>query len=229
MNEEEFPLVSAIMLAGRVPPKDIQVAIDCFKAQTYPNKELIIVNNCATQFEATNLNIYAQRNVFILDTPVLLRAGMARNYGINAANGRIIVQFDPDFYHTPKRIETQLTALANNEAGMCLLTECMSFSLVSGAVRRYTNARNAIMNSMIFIRPQGIDYPDQEKGEELALADQFNKAGVKIISLAEPTLMMKIFTTFGQRCYNYRIPEDFNDEESEAVYSAVTAYRSLEQ
>jgi glycosyltransferase involved in cell wall biosynthesis len=229
MDEEDFPLVSAIMLAGKVSVKDIQITIDCFKSQTYPNKELIIVNNCPTQYQAADLNIYAQRNVFVLDTPVLLRAGMARNFGINAANGRIIVQFDPDFYHMPKRIETQLTTLANHEAGMCVLTETLSYSFVSAAARRHSNSLNAILNTMIFIRPKGIDYADQEKQEEKSLADQFNKAGAKIVSLAEPSLMVKLFTTNIQRRFDPKNLADLNYTEMESIQATVDAYKSLEQ
>lgn len=229
MSEEEYPLVSAIMLAGRVPSKDILVTIDCFKAQTYPNKELIIVNNCTSQFDATDLNIYAQKNVFVMDTPVLLTAGMARNYGLTAANGRIIAQFDPDYYHAPKRIEAQLSAIAQHEVNVCLLTETLSYSLVSGKARHNRNTRNAIFNSMVYIRPKGIDYPDQEKAEERTLLEKFAKAGAKVISLAEPSLMVKIYTTAGARKFDRTFSNEFDIHESAILGSTVDAYEALEQ
>ena len=82
-ESEEYPLISAIMLAGRVQLEDILTCIECFKAQTYPYKELIIVNNTKTQYEAATLELQAEKDVFIVDTPTELSAGMARSKSEN--------------------------------------------------------------------------------------------------------------------------------------------------
>ncbi len=193
---EEFPLVSAIMLAGRVQIPDVLAAIDCFKAQTYPYKELIIVNNARSQYDASALNIRAERDIFMVDTPQELFAGMARNYGISCANGKILAQFDADYWHAPNRLEAQVATLAQNEAHVAVLDSTLCYSFVSGRASYWTNDRKAILGTMVFVRPTGLDYPNADKQEELGLLDKFQQAELSVISMNVPELACKLrFTT----------------------------------
>jgi glycosyltransferase involved in cell wall biosynthesis len=189
---EDYPLVSAIMLAGRHPIKDVLAAIACFRAQTYPYKELIIVNNAANQFDASALNIKAERGIFIVDTPYPFFAGMARNYGIAAANGKILAQFDADYWHAPGRLEAQIATLAEHEGHVAVLASTLSYSYVSGRASYNTNDRGAILGTMVFVRPQNIDYPNIDKQEEHGILDKFQKANLDVISLPAPTLACKL-------------------------------------
>lgn len=153
MSEEEYPLVSAIMLAGKSSIADILCAITCFQEQTYPYKELIIVNNAKTQFEASSLVINANKNVFVIDTPTELTAGMARNYGIKSANGRILAQFDSDYWYAPERLSTQISAMAEHTAHVCMLSETLSYSYLSGRATIAKNNKSVALNTMVYIRP----------------------------------------------------------------------------
>lgn len=196
---DEYPLVSAIMLAGRVSIPDILLAIKCFRSQTYPYRELIIVNNARTQFEASELNIQAERDIFLVDTPTELSAGMARNYGIRASNGQILAQFDADYYHDPQRLSTQISALAENNSHVCVLSETLKYSYVSGRASLHTNAKHAVLGTMVFLRPANIDYPNFVKHEEFGILDKMIKADMNPISLSQPELVCKFDLTIGER------------------------------
>lgn len=203
MNDTpEYPLVSAIMLAGRNSTLDVLAAIKCFQTQTYPYRELIIVNNAKNQFEASKLNIQAERDIFLIDTPSELSAGMARNYGIRAANGQILAQFDADYYHDPKRLEAQIATLAENESHVCVLSETFGYSFVSGRAFLHTNEKTAIMGTMVFLRPTNIDYPNHLKNEEFGILDRMVKAEMKPISMSQPELACKFYLTKGKRTHN---------------------------
>lgn len=202
MEEQiDYPLVSCIMLAGRCPIDDVLVAIKCFQAQTYPYKELIIINNAKTQFEASNLNIGAQKDVFIVDTPAGLTAGMARNYGIAAANGQILAQFDADYYHSPIRLEAQIATLAKNEAHVSIFAETLQYSFISGRASYYQNDHKAILGTMVLVRPQNIDYPNVDKNEEKGFLDKLIKAGLKTISIDKTDIVCKLCLTKYERIY----------------------------
>ncbi len=194
----EWPLVSAIMLAGKMPLAAIKNAVTCFRAQTYPYKELIIVNNAPTQFEASALNLRAERDVMVVDTATHYSAGMARNYGISTANGRILAQFDADYWHAPDRLESQVATLAQNGANVVVLTQTFRYSFISGRASLLTNTRNAILGTMLFVRPQGLDYPNANKQEELGLLEKFQQAQGKVISMPTPHLMCKLCGTPGK-------------------------------
>ena len=198
---EEYPLISAIMLVGRTSIPDVLAAIECFKTQTYPYKELIILNNAKDQFTASGLNIKAEKDIFLIDTPTKLNAGQARNYGIRAANGRILAQFDADYWHAPKRLESQVATLAENEAHVCVLSETLLYSYVSGRASMNTNEKAAILGTMVFIRPTNIDYPPSAKHEEFGILDRMVKGGMKPVAMSKPELCCKLLVTTGDRTH----------------------------
>lgn len=195
----DYPLVSAIMLVGRAPIPDVVAAIECFQKQTYPYRELIIVNNAKTQFIASELNIKAQHDVFLIDTPILLSAGMARNYGIRAANGQILAQFDADYYHDPQRLSAQIATMAEQEAHICMLASTLAYSFISGRAALDTNKKSIIPNTMVFMRPAKIDYPNVQKYEEFGILDRMIRAGLKPITMDKPDLVCKLRLTNGER------------------------------
>lgn len=187
------------MLVGKTPISSIISAINCFKKQTYSYKELIIINNSKTHFEAVSLNIKAERDVFMVDTPFLCSAGMARNYGISASNGRILAQFDADCWHAPNRLETQIATLAENQAHIAILDRTLSYSFLSGRASYNTNDKKAILNTMVFVRPAQIDYPNTEKQEELGLLTKMQAHQMKTISIPLPELVCKLYVGTGEK------------------------------
>lgn len=189
---EEYPLVSAIMLVCQKDHRNVLRAIECFERQNYPYKELLLVNNCDTQLEASELNLDARPNVYVLDTPLKLTAGMARNYGLSACNGQIIAQFDCDCYHAPDRLLKQAIALFENNASICVLTKCLKYSYISGYATYWSNDQNAILNSMMFVRPKNIDYENIDKQEEKSLMQRMLSNNLNAISLPMPELIIKL-------------------------------------
>lgn len=212
---DDYPLISAMMLVGRVKPTDVMACIRCYKAQTYPNKELIIINNAKNQFAASELNIEAEPDIALIDTPVELSAGMARNYGISAANGQILAQFDPDFWYAPERLETQVSAMAREGAHICAFASCLSYSFVSGIARLWTNNAGAILNTMIFARPAQIDYPDFDHGEEREILRKMSAAGMRSISINRPELCCRLHLCADEVLEP--IVTDLSDQQSEVV------------
>jgi len=191
-DQPEYPLVSAICLTGMHDAATVASCIHAFQAQTYPYKELIIINNAASQLEAANLNIEAQENVYLADTPTKLPAGIARNYGISAANGSIIAQFDANYWHHPKRLETQIGTIAANNSHACLLTRCTKASYNTGKINYLENDKSLIAQSLVTIKPNGVDYPPHDQGEELGFLYKMNRAYMKILTIEAPHLMCQV-------------------------------------
>jgi glycosyltransferase involved in cell wall biosynthesis len=196
----EHPLVSAIAIVNEVTHPYVNLLIRSFQKQTYPYKELILVNNTQTQFAASKLEIEATPNVILYDTPAYVSAGMARNYGISIASGRIIAQFDADTYHFPDRLQFQVAALAKSECHISFLSKILTYSLVSGRVSLHTNNRGVILNSMVCIRPQNIDYPNTIKHEEFGILEKLSAAQYKTIVLQQEHLACKLWLTTENPC-----------------------------
>tara|TARA_R110000751_G_scaffold112718_3_gene211708 strand:- start:465 stop:1190 length:726 start_codon:yes stop_codon:yes gene_type:complete len=191
---EDYPLVTCITLAGNHSLKEIQSTIKQFKSQSYPYKELIIVNNCDSQSDASNLTLEAQSDVYVIDTPTKMSAGMARNYGILSANGQILAQFDASYWHAPERIHSQINSLTAG-SHISLLADVLQFSCYSNTARLYKNNRNAILNTMVFIRPKDVDYDNVDNNEESTIMQKMTNNGFKPIAIEAPELCCKMVPT----------------------------------
>ena len=93
---EFLPLVSCIMPTyGR--PKYVDESVEMFLRQDYPNKELIIVNDCAGQrFTGDYPSVFIANLNSRFDS-----LGDKRNYCIGIANGSVVAICDDDDIYLP--------------------------------------------------------------------------------------------------------------------------------
>lgn len=136
------PRVSCLMVtrAGRLACA--KRAIACFLAQSYPEKELVIVDDSADDSEVESL----RRHLADLGDPRLVHArfdsrlgpslgpgpgsgpetkpalGALRNFAVSRATGDYVMQWDDDDLYHPRRIELQLAALRATGSDACLLS-----------------------------------------------------------------------------------------------------------
>lgn len=113
------PLVSCIMLTTGNRPDFEAIAINCFHKQSYPNKELVIVDGEG-------------------------KIGFKRNRGCYQANGEIIIHWDNDDIYSPDRISDQVTRLVNSGVDLTGYYE-MSFFDERGDWWRYSGKQNYIL------------------------------------------------------------------------------------
>jgi len=96
---EECPRVSCIMPTyGR--PKLVPESVAMFLAQDYPNKELILLNDCPDQEYVADLP-----DVRVINRPTRYQTlGEKRNAAIDAAQGSLIAVWDDDDVYLPWRL-----------------------------------------------------------------------------------------------------------------------------
>lgn len=105
-------------------------AIDSALAQTYPDIEIIVVddNTRGTEERCLTEKVmeqYQKDNVIYIKHDVNRNGAAARNTGIKAANGRYITFLDDDDYIVEDRIETAVTQLKKNCASIFLCSVCV--------------------------------------------------------------------------------------------------------
>jgi glycosyltransferase involved in cell wall biosynthesis len=86
---------------------------ECFKSQTYPEKELLIFDDSPSSspfFEGL-----PDRTVIYLYSSQKLTIGEKRNQLIQLAKGDVIVHFDDDDYYAPNYVEKALEALGDRD------------------------------------------------------------------------------------------------------------------
>jgi len=130
----------------------VPVALACYQHQTYPNKELIIVDD-GDQFPVDfgAFNIPSARIVRVRPgTPL----GIKLNHGADAARGRLVMKMDDDDYYAPTYLETSVDVLRRHETQAVMPTIVfhmgfLFFELRSWEVRR-SIANNAPGATLFF-------------------------------------------------------------------------------
>lgn len=112
---EEPPLVSCVLLTYHRPPDDqwlLEEAIESFLQQDYPNKELIVLNDCGEQeliCDAPDVHVYNAPERF---------ETMAEkwNLAVHLADGEWIVPWNEAVISLPHRLSTGVQRLLAGEA-----------------------------------------------------------------------------------------------------------------
>lgn len=115
---EPGPLVTAVMVTGIHKERYslARAAAECFKKQTYVNKELLIINVGGESVFCGDARVRELR----LEKSKTDTIDDLRNLGIKYAAGDFIINWNDDDWHHPKRIETQMAAQKKDGAAVLL-------------------------------------------------------------------------------------------------------------
>jgi glycosyltransferase involved in cell wall biosynthesis len=183
-QENPLPLVSAIM-----PTADrrsfVPRAIEYFRRQTYPNKELIIVDDGADPIG----DLIAQReNIIYLRPPSRLSVGAKRNLACEKAHGEIILHWDDDDWHAPHRISYQVDALLNSGTDVCGINNMFFLNQSDGRTWQYsypTNQRFWLSGSTLCYRKSfwaKHRFPEVNVGEDARFIWAGSRARMTLLS-----------------------------------------------
>lgn len=128
------PLVSAIM-PTRERPEWAQRAVECWRSQDYPNKELVILDDLDSPsfpdgISGKGIEYHAQTSELKMTVAEKL------NRLCELANGDILIRFDDDDYSAPGRIADQVDRLLTSKLGVTGY-HSMLFVDASGLIRKY--------------------------------------------------------------------------------------------
>ena len=112
----ENPKVSILMAAYNTEDY-IAEAIESILNQTYPDFELIIIDDNSTDNTKKIINKYKKEDFRIRYSENMYRKGVAGaiNTGLDLAKGKYITRMDSDDISVPKRLERQVSFLENND------------------------------------------------------------------------------------------------------------------
>lgn len=112
-------LISIIVPVYNVE-KYIEETMDCVRAQTYSNWELLLVEDGSTDKSAALIEDYMKRTgderIRLIRQPGNLGAAKARNRGLLEAKGRYIAYLDSDDLWVPEKLERELKFMQEKKA-----------------------------------------------------------------------------------------------------------------
>lgn len=115
-SDRRLPLVSVI-LTTRDRPRFLPLALACYQHQTYPERELIVVDD-GEPFPASAEAVAAVGGQLIRVDPGT-PLGTKLNHGVSAARGPLCQKMDDDDWYAPRFIETMVSALLDHSAVVC--------------------------------------------------------------------------------------------------------------
>lgn len=105
-NVGSGPLFVSCMVAVRNEEAHIARCLDSMLRQTYPHKEVIVVNDASTDCTLAILKAYAARgDIVLIDLPVNVGKKAALTEAMKAAKGQIFAHTDSDSVWAPDAIE----------------------------------------------------------------------------------------------------------------------------
>lgn len=112
---EDLGLVSIIMPMYN-SARFVAQSIESVQAQTYPNWELLIVDDVSTDASVEVVEKYAKEDsrIKLFSNPTNCGAAEARNYALREAKGRWIAFLDSDDLWLPEKLAKQVPFMANN-------------------------------------------------------------------------------------------------------------------
>jgi len=139
-NSKSDPLVSCLMvtLGGSKRLPLIKRSIQCFRKQSYDNKELVIVLDSVLPSWRRQMSrlveSYRSPHIRLITVSGRHKLGSLRNLSVKNARGEILCQWDDDDLSHPRRIEEQLRLLKKKNADAVLLEDAFHVFLEGNTV-----------------------------------------------------------------------------------------------
>lgn len=162
--EDDPPRISALMVT-RNRPKLAQRAIHCFQRQTYPNKELLIIDDDPDDTLYRSVIALNDPDIVPIRLPDIGRTlGALRNLAVERASGAYVCQWDDDDLSHPERLRVQMALLQLCHANVCLLQreQLWNPDFRQFAISKYRFWEGSFLCAKA-VMPA---YPDVRKGED---------------------------------------------------------------
>ncbi len=165
------PLVSCMMVSRTGRFELARTAINCFRAQTYSNRELLIVTEQLDPALAQFIDQLQDNRLRVVETgtssPTL---GDLRNAAVDASRGQFVCQWDDDDLHAPERLDRQLAAIRNANADACLLQRWTIWW--PNQQRLAVSTRRPWEGSLLALKSALTRYPSLRVGEDTPVVEQ---------------------------------------------------------
>lgn len=127
--DQSLPKISCLLVTANGRLEYFKRSFHCYLEQTYPNRELVIVNEFSKEYQENIRSIVGDRTdvrFVFLDGKYTL--GALRNISMALCHGDVFVQWDDDDFNMPERLMTQYSYLAKHpEARVCYLTDQLHY------------------------------------------------------------------------------------------------------
>ncbi len=129
MRRANTPKISCLLVTANGRLDYLKRSIRCYFDQTYPNKELVIVNEGPKDYQEKIRAVIGDRdNVKYVFLDGYYTLGALRNISIALSQGEVFVQWDDDDFNSPERLSVQLNYLVKHpKAKACYFSDQLHY------------------------------------------------------------------------------------------------------
>lgn len=171
------------LLAGR--------SVDCFRRQSYPNRELLVLDDGADPSLEQSIHSLGDPSIRFIRLPEEGKTlGELRNLAVELASGEYVAQWDDDDLSDPNRLEIQMAAIHVTRSDACLLKRQMIWF---PSMRKLAVSNERFWESSFICRKGSLPpYPALRKGEDTDVIEKI-VASSRVITIDYPGLYMYVF------------------------------------
>lgn len=124
-----FPKISCLLVTANGRFEYFRRSCQCYFDQTYPNRELVVVNEGSQDYQdQISAHLANRSDVHLIFLKGKYSLGALRNISIALSNGEIFVQWDDDDFNSPERLSVQYAYLKNHPtARVCYMSDQLHF------------------------------------------------------------------------------------------------------
>lgn len=214
-GSHEWPLVTCIM-----PTCDrrafMPLALENFRRQDYPNKELVIVDDGG---DAIGDLVIGRPDVRYIRLATRTTIGGKRNLACRQPRGQIIAHWDDDDWYAPDRLRYQVAPILAGEADLTGLVSDYVLELPSGDfwttlphLHRRMFVGDVHGGTLVYrssLLESGIRYPETNLAEDAALIRQAASRRQRLLRLANPGVF--VYVRHGSNAWREYAPGTFLD------------------
>jgi glycosyltransferase involved in cell wall biosynthesis len=194
-------------------------AVACFRRQSYPDRELIVVNDADDGTEEYLASLGDERIRYVRPDDSGLPLGKLRNIALAHARGTYVAQWDDDDWYHPDRLTAQVMMLEEQpEADVCLLQrQTLAWPDRHLFLR---SKRRPWEGTMVARRKNLPAYEALSHGEDSVFMEACRQRGQKVCLLDRPDLYM--YVVHGRNTYSL-------DHFADNIFTAPTGELSAEE
>ena len=192
------PLISCIMPTHN-RRAFLGLTLACFDAQTYPSRELVVIDDGP---DAVGDLLEGRPGIRYVRVARRMSIGAKRNLACDLAQGELIAHWDDDDWYGPRRLAEQAAPLI---AGSCDVTGLVNTHLLEMPAARFWTLTGDLHHRMFVgdihggtlmfrksLLREGVRYPEANLAEDAALIRQFTQRHHRVQRVDDPGLFVYV-------------------------------------
>lgn len=206
-SRADHPGLISILMPVRNGSAYVRAAIDSILNQTYPQWELIVVDDGSTDDTQSIVDSYEEERIRTITNDSSIGVAQSLLNALEHARGEFIARMDADDICFPKRLERQVSFMAKNPEVGVLGSSCVYFGSTTTRIKFVTLRDQDIKSEMLFrsplihpsvmFRKSNIPFwydPAAEYAEDYDLWVRLAAAGITFANLRTPLIRYRIHT-----------------------------------